>query len=87
MRFRCGESWSVGGQSSSCRIPAASKCGAVGQSAGVGSSDYLVMTIDGSNKSLQATAAAPVIFTFDFSHTAVVAGASASPAAVPELGR
>jgi hypothetical protein len=39
------------------------------------------------NKSLQATAAMRCRFTSDWSHTAVVAGASAMPAAVPELGR
>jgi hypothetical protein len=38
------------------------------------------------NKALQATAAAPGSFTFTFSHSAVVAGASTPPAAVPELG-
>ena len=37
------------------------------------------------NQALQATAAAPGCFTFAFSHIAVVAGASALPAAVPEL--
>jgi hypothetical protein len=39
------------------------------------------------NKSLQATAAAPGILTFAFSQVAVVADASALPAAVPELWR
>jgi len=44
-------------------------------------------TMTWANKALQATAAAPGIFTFAFSHIAVVADASALPAAVPELGR
>ncbi len=39
------------------------------------------------NQALQATAAAPAVFTFDLSPVAVVASASALPAAVPELGR
>jgi hypothetical protein len=39
------------------------------------------------NQALQATAAAPGIFTFAFSLVAVVADASALPAAVPELIR
>jgi hypothetical protein len=39
------------------------------------------------NKSLQATAAALCSWVVDGSHNAVVAGASALPAAVPELGR
>ena len=39
------------------------------------------------NQALQATAAAPGIVTFAFSHSTVVAGASALPAAVPELDR
>jgi hypothetical protein len=39
------------------------------------------------NQALQATAAAPGSFTFAFSHNAVVADVSASPAAVPELDR
>jgi hypothetical protein len=39
------------------------------------------------NQALQPTAAGRCRFTFDFSHIAVVAGASASPAAVAELGR
>ena len=39
------------------------------------------------NQALQATAAAPGVSTIDFSHVAVVADASALPAAVPELDR
>jgi hypothetical protein len=39
------------------------------------------------NKALQATAAALCAATVAVSHNAVVAGASALPAAVPELGR
>ena len=46
-----------------------------------------VMTILLPNQALQATAAAPGIFTFDLSPVAVVADASALPAAVPELIR
>jgi len=38
------------------------------------------------NKSLQATAAMRCGFTSDWSHTTVVEGANAMPAAVPELG-
>ena len=40
-----------------------------------------------SNKSLQATAAALCALAVARRHDAVVAGASALPAAVPELGR
>ena len=39
------------------------------------------------NKTLQATAAALCALAVAASHDAVVAGASAPPAAVPELGR
>jgi len=39
------------------------------------------------NKTVQATAAKRSSFTFAFSHIAVVADASASPAAMPELNR
>jgi hypothetical protein len=39
------------------------------------------------NKALQPTVAMRCGFTFDFSRNAVVAGASAAPAAVAELGR
>ena len=39
------------------------------------------------NKTLQATAAALHALAVAWSHNAVVAGASALPAAVPELGR
>jgi len=39
------------------------------------------------NKTLQATAAVLLVSAADWSHNAVVAGASAPPAAVPELGR
>ena len=39
------------------------------------------------NKTLQATAAALRALAVAMSHTTVVAGASALPAAVPELGR
>jgi hypothetical protein len=41
----------------------------------------------GANKTLQATAAVLLDSAVDGSHNAVVAGASALPAAVPELGR
>ena len=40
-----------------------------------------------SNKALQATAAALCALAVAVSHNAVVAGARALPAAVPELGR
>ncbi len=40
-----------------------------------------------SNKALQATAAVLLVSVVVGSHNAVVAGASAPPAAVPELGR
>jgi hypothetical protein len=39
------------------------------------------------NKSLQATAAVLLVSAVDGKHNAVVAEASALPAAVPELGR
>jgi hypothetical protein len=39
------------------------------------------------NKALQATAAVPLVSAGVGSHNAVVAGVSAPPAAVPELGR
>ena len=39
------------------------------------------------SKALEATAAALCSLTVDWSHNAVVAGASAPPAAVPQLGR
>ena len=39
------------------------------------------------NKALQATAAAPLVSVVVGRHNAVVAGAIALPAAVPELGR
>jgi hypothetical protein len=39
------------------------------------------------NKALQATAAVLLVQAADGEHYAVVAGASALPAAVPELGR
>jgi hypothetical protein len=39
------------------------------------------------NKALQATAAVPLVSAAGGRHNAVVAGASALPAAVPELGR
>ena len=45
------------------------------------------MTILSANKTLQATAAVLLVSAVAGSHNAVVAGASAPPAAVPELGR
>lgn len=43
------------------------------------------MTAALANQSLQATVAAPGELMFDFSHGAIVAGASALPASAPEL--
>ena len=45
------------------------------------------MTSEQANKSLQATAAVLLLSAVAESHNAVVVGASAPPAAVPELGR